>query len=260
MKSSFIVAAASALALLSGPAFAAKSAATPTPSPTATPAAAPSPWIAPTPTPAPAAEGAAASTAAAAGSMFESGPTNYRPEGNSFGIGAGYTLPSDLSTPNTFTARFRMASGFTIEPGIQVDAAIGNSKISGGGGASQSGSSSTINLIVGAALRKPIASRNRVDIVGILTPGLAITSASNKPAGGTKTTSTTVGLGTGWGLGVEYWPTNHWSLSFNALNPLLNVATGSQKDSGTGITNSATNFFVGADFNPSVQLLTHIYY
>lgn len=259
MKTGFIVVTASALALASSPAFAAKSTPAPTPAPTAAPAA--SPWIAPTPTPAAAeGSGAAASATAAAGSMFEAGPTNYRPEGHSIGIGAGWTLPSDLGTPNTFTARFRMANGLTIEPGIQVDALIGNSKISGGGGASQSGSSSTINLIVGAAIRKPIASRNRVDIVCILTPGLGITSASTKPAGGTKTTSTTIGLGTGWGLGVEYWPTNHWSLSFNALNPLLNVASGSQKDSGTGITTSATNFFVGADFNPTVQLLTHIYY
>ena len=258
MKNAFRLAAAVFAAALatSGSAFAAGPVMKPTPTPTAT-VPPPSPWTAP----APAATPMATETAATGGIM---GPAHmeavtYRPEGKSIGIGAGWTFPTALGTPNTVSARIRMEDGFTIEPGIQVDANIGSSKVSGGG-ASVKGSSSQINLIVGAALRKPIMGRNQVDVVGILTPGIMITSGSVKPAGGTETDTTGFGIGTGWGLGVEYWPKTHWSISFNALNPLLNIGTTSVKDKGAGTTTSTTNFFLGADFNPSVQLMTHLYY
>lgn len=254
MTKTMLAAATFALALgASSAAIAApKAKATPTPEPPPPP----SPWVAPTP---------AASTAATMESAAtSSGPmvadhVTYRPEGKSIGIGAGWTFPQDLGTPNTFTVRLRREDGLTLEPGVQIDVLMDNSKVSGGG-ASASGSSSTINLILGTAIRKPFMSRNKVDIVGILTPAIAITSSSTKPAGGTKTTSTAFGLGTGWGVGVEYWPKTHWSISFNALNPLLAVGSTSTKDSGTGIKNDDTQIFVGADFNPSVQLLTHLYY
>ena len=246
---------ASALAM-SGSAFAAGPVMkpTPTPAPVAT-APPPSPWTAPA---APAATPMESATAAATGPGHMEAVT-YRPEGKSLGIGAGWTFPTALGTPNTFTARFRMEDGMTFEPGVQVDFASGSSKVSGGG-ASVKGSSSQINLILGTAVRKPMMSRNQVDIVGILTPGIMITSGTNKPAGGTETDTTTFGLGTGWGLGVEYWPKTHWSISFNALNPLLAITNTSVKDKGAGTTTTNTGIFLGADFNPSVQLLTHIYY
>lgn len=228
------------------------------PTPTPTPAA-PSPWTAPAATPTPAMMmSSETSTPAVMGSAAPQAVT-YRPEGRSLGIGAGWTFPTALGTPNTVSARFRMDDGLTLEPNLQASIGIGSSKVSGGG-ASVSGSSSAVTLVVGTAVRKPFASRNQVDIVGILTPAITIQSTSDKPAGGTKTTTTAFGIGTGWGLGVEYWPKTHWSLSFNALNPLLNIGSTSTKDSGAGTTTSGTNIFVGGVWNPSVQLMTHIYY
>src|SRR5437867_568225 len=43
-----------------------------------------------------------------------------RPEGLSFALGVGYTLPTSLQTPNTTTARLRLGSGLTLEPAIII--------------------------------------------------------------------------------------------------------------------------------------------
>ena len=172
IKSSWMIAAIFGAALTgSGPAFAAPRA-TPTPPPP------PSPWTAP----APAADGATTTTTTVSSSIM--GPARqenmtYRPSGSSLGIGAGWTFPSDLGTPNTFTARFRREDGLTIEPGVQVSVGLNSTKVSGGG-ASAKGDSTNIALILGAAIRKPMMSRNQVDVVGIITPNIQITSGSSK--------------------------------------------------------------------------------
>src|SRR3954466_11802176 len=67
---------------------------TPTPAPTAPP---PSPWTAPA---------AAAATPTESATAAVTGPghmeaVTYRPEGKSLGIGAGWTFPTQLGTPNT---------------------------------------------------------------------------------------------------------------------------------------------------------------
>jgi hypothetical protein len=231
---------------------------TPTPAPAAT-AAAPSPWTAPAAAAATTTTTTTETVATTATTPVYNEAVTYRPTGKSLGIGAGWVFPQTLGTPNIISARFRMEDGLTLEPNVQIDVASGSSKVSGGG-ASAKGSSSAMNLIVGAAIRKPMYSRSQVDIVGIINPFISITSSSTKPAGGTKVATSTFGLGTGWGVGVEYWPKSQWSISFNALNPLLNIGSTSTKDDAAATTTSATNVFVGADFNPTVQLLTHIYY
>ena len=251
MKASLSAAAALTLCLASGSAFAAgKTTATPTPTPPP-----PSPWTAP-------ASSSSSSSSSATTESMTSGITGaahmenvtYRPQGMSIGIGAGWTFPADLGTPNTVSARIRMESGLTFEPAVQVDVSSQSQKVTGGGTASATG----VNLVFAGNVRKPIMGRNQVDVVGILSPFLAVQSQSGKDAGGNKTSATNFGLGTGWGLGVEYWPKTHWSISFNAINPLLSITNGSQKAG--GVTTTTTGFFIGADFNPTVQLMTHIYY
>jgi hypothetical protein len=208
----------------------------------------------PTPTPVMFSSGSSSSSSSMGSSMVAaSAPETYRPEGRSFGIGAGWTFPADLGKPDTVSATFRLGNGMAIEPIARLSVASNSGKV----GTAKT-SSSDFGITAGADFRKDIAGRHQVDFVGILGPSISLDSASSKDATGAKTTSTGFGIGATWGLGVELWPKDHWSITFDAVNPLISINSDSGKTA--GVKTSTTGFFVGTVFDPTVRLMTHIYY
>ena len=185
--------------------------------------------------------------------------TTYRPTGRSIGIGFGYTMPgTSFSTPNTISARLQLKQTLTLEPIARLDVSSSNGKIG-----TVKNSSTSFALFAGTALRKRLAARQMVDAVGILQVGVGVNSSSGKTAGVT-TSLTEVSLGSSWGLGAEFWPKQHWSISLDATNPLLSVGntSGKQPDPASGaiVKESSTTIFAGAVWDPSVVLMTHLYY
>lgn len=187
-------------------------------------------------------------------------PTSYRPEGRSLGIGFGYSSVqmlnvgiSDIGAPNTVSGRFRLGTGLAIEPVVGVSVDTTSTKPQG----ASADTTSDVRLFAGGNARKDLMKRSKVNVVGIVGANLSVLSGSDKTAG-IKTTTTEFGIGANWGLGVEYWPKQHWSFSLDATNPALNLTSGTVKVGSAKTTTSG--FFIGALWNPTVALMTHLYY
>lgn len=229
----------------------------PTPTPTATPS---SPWIdvpegGHTATAAP----AHSSTAASAAAAPRGEDVTYRPVEKSVAIGAGYAFGGTGGTgellwnPNTVSARFRLPSGLALEPIAGIVLVNDNSKV-----ASAKTTSTQTEIFAGANVRKPLWSRAQADMVVIGGANVEIGSASSK-VGSAKTTSSSTGFGASYGLGVEFWPRSHWSVSFDATTQLLGFTATNSKDA-AGVKTTATQMIISPAFDPSIRLMAHLYY
>ncbi len=218
---------------------------------------APSPWQMPEEeAPAPELVASAAPVAAAPAPVvagFVPGIPSYRPTGRSIGIGAGWNLPADLGTPNEVSARIRMASGFAIEPTAKLQVGNTTSKVD-----DAKVKSTGSDLGFGAALRKPFVGRSQCDIVLIGAANFDAATTSGKNEEGAKVTDSLTTIGASWGVGVELFPRGHWSISFDAMSPVAVMATTVNKVGDVKTTTTSTSF--GLVLDPTVRLMSHIYY
>jgi hypothetical protein len=171
-----------------------------------------------------------------------------RPVGYAIGVGLGYDLPADLQAPNTTSVRFRMHSGLTLEP----SATLGVS----GQSADPGGSDSTFELSIGTDARWPLRAHGPVDLVLVIGGGFTV--VGNSPDGDDND-STTIQLDVGWGLGLDYWFSPHWSLSLTATNPFFRMTTTSMEQVG-GDDQSQSTYLVGAIWEPDVVAMLHLFF
>src|SRR5690606_19231157 len=144
----------------------------------------PAPMAAPAPAPAPAPAGdevlfengdGAAEDGAADEGNYQSRPHRRhrrghmgpgrgatRPADPTIGLGFGYALPTSWDGPNVTSARFRMASGLTIEP--RVELSYGSTTVDTG---ADDTSDSRLGISLAALGRLPLVTRGRVDLVGV---------------------------------------------------------------------------------------------
>ena len=231
----------------------------PTPTPTATPG---SPWLDPTAAPAAAAPAATPAPAPAGGGFLAApagDPATYRPFEKSIAIGAGFTFGGAtagelLWNPNTVSARYRFASGLTIEPIAGAVIANSSTKVD-----SAKTTTSSTDIFLGTNVRKPLWSRSQADAIVIVGAGMESSSDSTKISGGGKTTASGMSFGANWGVGVEFFPRSHWSISFDATNPLLTFTSSNSKDA-AGVKTSTSAMSLSPMFDPSVRLMSHLYY
>lgn len=233
-----------------------------TPTPTATPG---SPWIDPTAaSTTPSAAAAATPAPAPAGGGFFAAPAGdpatYRPFEKSIAIGAGYTFGAAaggelLWNPNTVSARYRFLSGLTIEPIAGIEIASTSTKVD-----SAKTTTSSTDIFLGTNVRKPLWSRAQADAIVIVGAAVESTSDTTKTSpGGGKTTSSGFSIGANWGIGVEFFPRRHWSISFDATNPLLTLSNSSSKDP-AGVKTTTSSTVISPQFDPSIRMMTHLYY
>ena len=177
--------------------------------------------------------------------------TTGRPEGTAVGIGLGYVLPTSLETPNTTSVRLRLASGLTFEPQVT----IGTTRIERDSGPLNEKDSAT-ELTLATAVRLPLVRHGKVELE--LIGSLGLTTTSDNPDGVDNNTKTTA-IGLGWGVGVTYWYSRYWCLSFTAGNPLASF-TKINREQPTPLEDvSTTTTAVGAIFDPTVAIMIHLF-
>jgi hypothetical protein len=193
---------------------------------------------------------AEAKTAARATTETAADPATDRPVGLSLGIGFGYVMPTAIDQPNTASARFRLAGGIILEPRIELETS--SQSFESGGADSSDGQ---YNVTLATSVLYPLRSRGAFDLLVI---GAAWVQTTGEDPDGDDNNRTDTTLGVGWGLGINYWLTQHWSLSFMATNPLFSYSTSTQEGVVDDTTSSTT--FIGADFDPAIITMIHLYY
>lgn len=204
--------------------------------PPAPPPPAPAPAPAPAPVPVPAAPEAVA-------------PTDL-----ALGIGIGYqftTFMNSLETPNIASAALRLANGLTIEPSLIVR----NTSQTMEDQPTPSMSTSSTELGLGALVKWPAIRRHHteLDVLG----AFLVDSVRDNPDGPDNDTKTTTMTGS-WGIGIGYWITRHWQVSFDATNPVFSyIDTSKQTSSTTAMKSSSTTFVIEID--PTIAIMVHLY-
>ena len=173
-----------------------------------------------------------------------------RPEGFSVGIGFGYVLPNSLETPNTTSARFRLASGLAFEPVVRFQ----QSTVSVDVGESTENKETTIEI--GALARYPLKRRTRVDLV--LLGGAFVENVATSPDAMNMDTTTTR-FEARYGLAVEFWISQHWQISMSALNTVFRTERVAE-EMGAGTETVTTTSTFGAIYDPIISAMVHLYF
>ncbi len=216
--------------------------ATPDPVPV-TPAPAPAPVYNPAPTtpePQP--------VATAPSKPVVSTTSTARPQDLTLGLGINYLLGgAELDRPDGASARFRLPSGLTLEPFVRL-ATHGQSTMDGDTKNAQN------EFILGSNVRFPLKSRGKVDLVAV--GGASLGFETDDPDGDDNNTTIT-SFGLDYGLGLEYWYSSNWCLSFTARNPFVSYVGTSFEISDDAAT---SNVDVGLIWNPMTELSLHLFY
>jgi len=174
-----------------------------------------------------------------------------RPEGLSFAIGTGYEFKTSLETPNIVSARVRFASGLTLEPVVVVR----NQSQDMQSQPAPTVSTTTTELAVGSLVRFPLIKHGRTDFELI---GSAIVDTVKVNPDGPDNDSSTTTFDVSWGIGIGFWITHHWNVSFTATNTLITYSNMSQQTGpSTSDTTKSTTF--GLVFDPTIALMIHLY-
>jgi hypothetical protein len=173
-------------------------------------------------------------------------PAPKRPEAFAVGIGIGYDFPTDLQQPNITGVRFRLPSGLTFEPRV----IFGFSTFKAG-----SSSTKSLELGLGTDVRFPRKLHGPVDLIFIGGAGIDRTS-SNPPGSDNSTSSFAIDLH--YGLGLEYWFSQHFSISATAENPVLTLLS-TTTDTGPGTSDTTSTTTIAAEWAPNVFVFGHLY-
>lgn len=209
------------------------------PPPEASPADPPAPAVPPRPPQPPSVAPAAPRSAVA------------RPSYVAIGIGAGYSLPTSIQTPNTTSARVRFASGLALEPRVTLQ----NTSVTQATDTSET-STAQRELSIGSLVRLPLATRGSFDLLLL---GAAAVGVETTDPDGADNNTTATSLAIGWGVAIDWWMTAHWAVSFSATNPLFRVSKQTEEmPAPTGDT-STTTTTVGAVWDPTISVMIHIF-
>ena len=86
---------------------------------------------------------------------------------------------------------------------------------------------------------------------------VGFTNDKDNPEGDFNTV-TTNRFGVGWGFAVSYWFTQHWQLSFNVTNDIVDYSS-RKVESGPDMDNKTSATEIGLIFSPAVFAMLHLY-
>lgn len=179
------------------------------------------------------------------------GVSTGRPAGLAIGIGAGYSLPTSIQTPNTTSARVRFASGLTLEPRVVVQ----NTSVKTETDITEDNTAQR-ELAIGSLVRIPMVQRKKFELLLL---GAASVGIETTDPDGADNNTTSTSFGIGWGAAVDWWITEHWNVSFSATNPIFSFTKQTMEmPAPTGDT-STTTTKIGAVWDPTISVMIHIF-
>jgi hypothetical protein len=173
-----------------------------------------------------------------------------RPLDPTLGLGFGYALPTSWDSPNVTSVRFRLPSGLTLEPRVELGLAGSSTDTAAG-----ETENDFVGVTLGSRVRLPLASRGAADLLAV--GGAQVAFASQDPEGDDNAQrSTTFDLS--WGVGIDFW-LRHWmSISTTATNPLFSYSRDVQETAGED--SKSSSFAFGAVFDPQLDLMLHLFF
>jgi hypothetical protein len=177
--------------------------------------------------------------------------SEFAPTELAFGIGFGYQFKTNLETPNTVSASVRLPTGMTFEPFVIVR----NTSDTTQNQPASSMTTTTTELALGTLVRIPVIKKARTELQVLGTVALD-TTKTHPDIPDSDVRNTSVGLG--WGVGIGFWITHHWQLTFDATNSILSyTSTSTQTGPQTEDKKSTSDF--GLIFDPTVTVMIHLY-
>ena len=174
-----------------------------------------------------------------------------RPSEIAFGLGLGYIFPTSLETPNVTSARVRFTNGIQLEPRVVFGNTSSSSTMN-----STSSSDGSSQVALAALVRFPMITHRKIDFELIGALGFDIRRV-NPDGDNNNTTDTSVALS--WGIGISYWFTPHWSMSFTATNPLIAFTSHKQEETPPTTESKTSSTTIGAFFAPVISVMVHLY-
>lgn len=173
-----------------------------------------------------------------------------RPTAFSVALGLGYLLPMNLLEPSITTVRFRLPSGLALEPGLALARGRSSTGLDYDPAPLEEGRSAGL---LTAIVRLPLRSRGRVDLEGV---GIGIAGITSERPDGADNDTTTTTFQLGWGLGLTYWVSPHWTLSATASNPLVSYTREATQQGTAELVRTQT--VVGVVFSAELVVMAHL--
>lgn len=188
---------------------------------------------------------------------------NY-PQGNTLGIGVGYVFPANILTPNTASVRARLAFGLTLE--ALAVFSIDSSEDTFEDVANNLTITSTTDvtdITLAVQARYPLATRGPFQFVILGQPQFDLTNQTVDPDvddANNEIRTETRAFTLNWGIGIDWFFRQNWSLSLSALNPLLVAASTDVEDQNNQTNTDSSDFSAGLIFAPTISALVHLYF
>jgi hypothetical protein len=184
----------------------------------------------------------------------KAGATAKRPAGTTLGFGFGWFLPTDVTVPNTVSVRLRLPNGLTFEPTTRFSY---NGQTDENAAGTEDKTTST-DITLGTLVRVPLGWRGPIDLSVVGSGFFSLLKTDFDPAGGGGSVDKTTAFSLGWGVAIDWWFKRHWSFSFTAINPAFSYTRNATEFGGAET--SSTSTLLGAIWDPSLFMMTHLYY
>ena len=183
-----------------------------------------------------------------------------KPPKTTIGIGVGISAPSSPIGINTASARLRFSEAVTLEPMVGLTLSRAVVDFSDAGGSTETVSTAR-DLFLGTNFRYHVNLASRADLIAILGAGVDFAGSTLDPEGNDNRTFTnSTILNAGWGLGVEWYASKHWSVSTDATNPLVTYTSTRLEDEATETDTTASAMDFAAVWSPTVRVMAHLYF
>ena len=188
---------------------------------------------------------------------------NHVPQQDSMAIGAGLNFPTDVLTFTRISVKARL-SRVQIEPFVGLGISSGSVTEEIPGSDKSENKVSGNELTLGTTVYYPLAAHGNLELQALGTLRISRTSNKDDPEGDDNTdTVTNTAFSLDYGLAIEWWFSEHLSISARASNPVIgfsSMSSESEVGSGEKTKGTSSSTGVGLNWKPTVGAVLNIWF